>query len=130
MSAPIRILELRSVRGTGGGPEKTILQGTRLTDPQRYQSYNGHCRVQIVGNINSEATEFRLNISTTGREDRNHLPEAIPNQPTRRFLGESVACGKCLVVSRVRCGCQLRRFYRRRVPRSHQLRELYSIGGQ
>ncbi len=28
MSDPIRVLELRSVRGTGGGPEKTILLGT------------------------------------------------------------------------------------------------------
>jgi glycosyltransferase involved in cell wall biosynthesis len=27
MSRPIRVLELRSVRGTGGGPEKTILYG-------------------------------------------------------------------------------------------------------
>ena len=27
MADPIRILELRSVRGTGGGPEKTILLG-------------------------------------------------------------------------------------------------------
>lgn len=33
---PIRILELRSVRGTGGGPEKTILQGTARSDPQRF----------------------------------------------------------------------------------------------
>lgn len=32
----IRILELRSVRGTGGGPEKTILLGTARTDPSRY----------------------------------------------------------------------------------------------
>lgn len=32
----VRILELRSVRGTGGGPEKTILQGAALTDPARY----------------------------------------------------------------------------------------------
>jgi hypothetical protein len=24
---PIKVLELRSVRGTGGGPEKTILAG-------------------------------------------------------------------------------------------------------
>jgi glycosyltransferase involved in cell wall biosynthesis len=35
-SRPIRVLELRSVRGTGGGPEKTILLGTRRTDPQRF----------------------------------------------------------------------------------------------
>jgi glycosyltransferase involved in cell wall biosynthesis len=33
---PLRILELRSVRGTGGGPEKTILRTAARTDPQRY----------------------------------------------------------------------------------------------
>jgi glycosyltransferase involved in cell wall biosynthesis len=33
---PTRILELRSVRGTGGGPEKTILLGSARTDPSRY----------------------------------------------------------------------------------------------
>lgn len=32
----IRVLELRSVRGTGGGPEKTILLGTALTDRSRF----------------------------------------------------------------------------------------------
>lgn len=36
MSRPIHILELRSVRGTGGGPEKTILNGARLADPARF----------------------------------------------------------------------------------------------
>lgn len=36
MSQPIRVLELRSVRGTGGGPEKTILLGTARTDPSRF----------------------------------------------------------------------------------------------
>ena len=30
---PLHILELRSVRGTGGGPEKTILLGAQLSDP-------------------------------------------------------------------------------------------------
>ena len=34
--APIGVLELRSVFGTGGGPEKTILLGTARTDPARY----------------------------------------------------------------------------------------------
>jgi glycosyltransferase involved in cell wall biosynthesis len=33
---PIRVLELRSVRGTGGGPEKTILMGAARTDPRRF----------------------------------------------------------------------------------------------
>jgi glycosyltransferase involved in cell wall biosynthesis len=32
---PIRVLELRSVFGTGGGPEKTILFGAAATDPAR-----------------------------------------------------------------------------------------------
>jgi glycosyltransferase involved in cell wall biosynthesis len=36
MTRPIRVLELRSVRGTGGGPEKTILLGTARTDPRRF----------------------------------------------------------------------------------------------
>jgi len=32
MNGPIRVLELRSVRGTGGGPEKTILLGAARSD--------------------------------------------------------------------------------------------------
>jgi glycosyltransferase involved in cell wall biosynthesis len=36
LNRPLRILELRTVRGTGGGPEKTILLGTARTDPSRY----------------------------------------------------------------------------------------------
>src|SRR5215813_8107252 len=35
MARPIRVLELRSVRGTGGGPEKTILLGAARSDPAR-----------------------------------------------------------------------------------------------
>ena len=31
---PVRVLELRSVRGTGGGPEKTILLGAAMADPK------------------------------------------------------------------------------------------------
>lgn len=37
MPAPIRILELRSVWGTGGGPEKTILLGAAQADPDRFR---------------------------------------------------------------------------------------------
>lgn len=33
---PIRVLELRSVRGTGGGPEKTILLGAAQADTSKY----------------------------------------------------------------------------------------------
>jgi glycosyltransferase involved in cell wall biosynthesis len=35
VTTPIRVLELRSVRGTGGGPEKTILFGAARSDPAR-----------------------------------------------------------------------------------------------
>ena len=37
MNRPINVLELRSVRGTGGGPEKTILKGAARTDPSRFR---------------------------------------------------------------------------------------------
>src|SRR5262245_33082990 len=33
---PVRVLELRSVRGSGGGPEKTIFTGAARTDRSRY----------------------------------------------------------------------------------------------
>lgn len=36
MTRPLRILELRSVWGTGGGPEKTILLGAQRADPERF----------------------------------------------------------------------------------------------
>ena len=35
-SRPIRVLELRSVRGIGGGPEKTILAGAAQADARRF----------------------------------------------------------------------------------------------
>lgn len=37
MAEPVRILELRSVWGTGGGPEKTILLGAAQADRARYE---------------------------------------------------------------------------------------------
>ena len=36
IARPLRILELRSVRGVGGGPEKTILLGSARSDPRRF----------------------------------------------------------------------------------------------
>ena len=35
--ARIRVLELRSVRGTGGGPEKTIMLGAARADRARFE---------------------------------------------------------------------------------------------
>jgi glycosyltransferase involved in cell wall biosynthesis len=36
-SRPVRVLELRSVRGTGGGPEKTIILSAAMADPRSTQ---------------------------------------------------------------------------------------------
>jgi glycosyltransferase involved in cell wall biosynthesis len=36
VTAPVRILELRSARGSGGGPDKTILAGAAASDPSCY----------------------------------------------------------------------------------------------
>ena len=52
MSEIINVLELRSVRGTGGGPEKTILLGTERTDRDRFSvtvCYIRDLRDQVFG---------------------------------------------------------------------------------
>ena len=46
MTEPIRILELRSVRGTGGGPEKTILLGAARSDPARHRITVAYLRAE------------------------------------------------------------------------------------
>ncbi len=53
MSRPIRVLELRSVRGTGGGPEKTILLGARGSDAR-------DVRVTVCYIRDTRDTEFRI----------------------------------------------------------------------
>jgi glycosyltransferase involved in cell wall biosynthesis len=53
MSRPIRILELRSVRGTGGGPEKTILLGARPRP-------GSGCLVTVCYIRDSRDTEFEV----------------------------------------------------------------------
>jgi glycosyltransferase involved in cell wall biosynthesis len=52
-SATINVLELRSVRGTGGGPEKTILIGAAAADP-------GRCRITICYIRDARDTVFGL----------------------------------------------------------------------
>src|SRR5262245_55053390 len=53
MNRPIRILELRTVRGPGGGPEKTILQGAARADPRRFA-------VTVCYLRNAQDTDFRI----------------------------------------------------------------------
>lgn len=56
---PVRVLELRSVRGTGGGPEKTILMGAAMADPTRAQVTVCYLRDQrdTVFGMDQRATE-------------------------------------------------------------------------
>ena len=62
MSRPVRVLELRSVRGTGGGPEKTILLGAAMADPSRAQVTVCYLRDQRDGifKIHERAASARV----------------------------------------------------------------------
>ncbi len=53
VNRPIRVLELRSVRGTGGGPDKTILRGSALADPSR-------CEITVCYLRDGQDASYRL----------------------------------------------------------------------
>jgi glycosyltransferase involved in cell wall biosynthesis len=61
-SPPVRVLELRSVRGTGGGPEKTILLSAAMADPVRAQVTVCYLRDQRdeVFSIDARAASARV----------------------------------------------------------------------
>ena len=59
---PVRVLELRSVRGTGGGPEKTILLGAELADPAR-------THVTVCYLRDARDTVFSIDARARGRVD-------------------------------------------------------------
>jgi glycosyltransferase involved in cell wall biosynthesis len=63
MKRPINVLELRSVRGTGGGPEKTILKGASRTDPSRFRVVVCYIRDRRdkVFAIDAKAAELGVN---------------------------------------------------------------------
>ena len=62
MTRAIRVLELRSVRGTGGGPEKTILLGAARTDPRRFAVTVCYLRDARDGvfNVTQKAADLRI----------------------------------------------------------------------
>jgi glycosyltransferase involved in cell wall biosynthesis len=79
MSAPVRVLELRSVRGTGGGPEKTILLGAANADPDRWRvtvCYIRDARDEVFG-IDSRASGLGVDYVEI-RERNSFDPSVLP----------------------------------------------------
>ncbi|MGH9387888.1 MAG: glycosyltransferase [Vicinamibacterales bacterium] len=77
MAPRISVLELRSVRGTGGGPEKTILFGAELRDRQRFDvtvCYIRDLRDDVFG---VEARARRLDIDYVEALERHSLDPRV-----------------------------------------------------
>jgi glycosyltransferase involved in cell wall biosynthesis len=70
MIDPLRILELRTVFGTGGGPDKTILAGAACSDPARYRITVCYVRDATDPTFQIDARAASLNIDYT--EVREH----------------------------------------------------------
>lgn len=76
-AAPIRVLELRSVRGTGGGPEKTILLGTALTDARRFAVTVCYIRDARDGVFGIDAWSKQLGIPYLEVPERRSIDPAV-----------------------------------------------------
>jgi glycosyltransferase involved in cell wall biosynthesis len=77
MSRPIRVLELRSVRGAGGGPEKTILLGTAATDPSRFAITVCYLRDRRDDRFEMTRRAAKLKIDYVEIEERHSLDPAV-----------------------------------------------------
>ena len=95
--APIRVLELRSVRGTGGGPEKTIMLGAAQADPREFAVTVCYIRDQRdaalpsptgTENLRSDHGVTRIETQRTpagastnaGQQLRAAKPDSVPSQ--------------------------------------------------
>src|SRR6185369_5453685 len=74
---PIRVLELRSVRGTGGGPEKTILAGAARSDPARFAVTVCYIRDQRDGIFALDKTAADLGVDYVEVRERHSLDRAV-----------------------------------------------------
>lgn len=83
----IRVLELRSVRGTGGGPEKTILLGTALTDRSRFDVTVCYVRDRRDGVFSIDEWSRSIGIPYIEVHERHSLdPSVVP--ALRRIVRE------------------------------------------
>ena len=77
-SAPrIRVLELRSVRGTGGGPEKTILLGTARTDKAKFDITVCYIRDQRDGVFAIDAWARSVGVPYVEVSEKNSFDPAV-----------------------------------------------------
>jgi glycosyltransferase involved in cell wall biosynthesis len=81
----VRVLELRSVRGTGGGPEKTILLGTAQTDPQRFGITVCYLRDERDDVFGIDQWAERLGVDYCEIRERNSFDPSIWG-PLRRLV--------------------------------------------
>ena len=84
MAAPIRVLELRSVRGTGGGPEKTILFGAAKAHPDRVATTVCYLRDARDPLFNVDARAGRLGVDYVEVREQHSFDPSI--WPTLRRL--------------------------------------------
>src|SRR5216684_2989011 len=77
LEAPIRVLELRSVFGTGGGPEKTILLGTARTDASAFDITVCYLRAQVDPAYSIDERARALGIKYVEVAERGSLDPAI-----------------------------------------------------
>lgn len=77
MSEPIRVLELRSVRGTGGGPEKTILAGAARSDSSRFAITVCYIRDARDPIFNIDAKAANLGVDYVELRERHSLDVTI-----------------------------------------------------
>ena len=103
MSAPIRVLELRSVWGTGGGPDKTILAGAGLLDPARVATticYIRDARDQVFA-LDQRAAELGLDYVEV--IERNSFDPAHLARAARRWCGAVTSTSSTRTTTRRIC---------------------------
>ena len=77
MRRPIRVLELRSVRGTGGGPEKTILLGAARADRRRFEVTVCYIRDRRDDTFGIDAKASQLGVDYVEVHERHSFDPAI-----------------------------------------------------
>jgi glycosyltransferase involved in cell wall biosynthesis len=75
--SPIRILELRSARGSGGGPDKTILAGAAASDPSRYNVTVCYLRDGRDGQFSIAARAASMGITFEAVDERHSFDAGV-----------------------------------------------------